>query len=48
MNEIKFEQFVEPFCDHYCKYPALCRDAEQLEEKCEECPICKLAEELGY
>ena len=39
-----FEKEVEQFCDNYCRYPLICRDQDKLEEKCEECPICKIVE----
>lgn len=28
-------------CDHYCKYPGLCATDEDLNEKCEECPVTR-------
>lgn len=44
MSDVEFETLVEPFCDNYCRYPRICRDQDKLEEKCEECPICKIVE----
>ena len=44
MSDVEFEALVEPFCDNYCRYPRICRDQDKLEEKCEECPICKIVE----
>lgn len=41
-----FEKTVEQFCDRYCKYPYICADEEKLQEVCENCPICKLAERV--
>ncbi len=41
-----FEKTVEQFCDKYCKYPYICADEEKLQEVCENCPICKLAERV--
>lgn len=44
--EETIEKFIEQFCDDYCKYPSLCSDQDQLEEKCNACPICKIVETL--
>lgn len=41
-----FEKEVETFCDNYCKFPEVCREQEELEEKCNNCPIVKLVERL--
>lgn len=41
-----FEKEVEQFCDNYCKYPQICKGQDELEEKCDVCPICCLVERL--
>ena len=43
---MNYEETVEQFCDNYCKYPLTCADEDALAEKCDACPICKLAEQL--
>ncbi len=44
MNEVDFERIAERFCDGYCKFPYICKEAEQLETVCEGCPITKLSD----
>lgn len=43
---MNFEKEVELFCDEYCKFPNADLTQEQLEEKCDGCPIYKLVERL--
>ena len=44
--QIDFEGLVEQFCEGYCKHPDTIRSQEELDEKCEQCPIVKLVERL--
>lgn len=44
MLEQELEAMRQVFCDEYCKYPNTCKSQDELEEKCEECPLNKLAE----
>jgi hypothetical protein len=46
MSDVEFERLVEPFCDGYCRYPIECASQDDLEEKCESCPIVALVERL--
>lgn len=43
MNDQEYEKLVERFCDSYCKFPYICKDEEQLETVCADCPIVKMA-----
>ena len=43
MNDQEYEKLVERFCDSYCKFPYICKDEEQLETVCTDCPIVKMA-----
>lgn len=42
MNKTDFENTAERFCDGYCKFPYICRREEELEAKCENCPLTEL------
>lgn len=44
MNEQEYEKLVEKFCDSYCKFPYICKDEEELETVCADCPIVKMAD----
>lgn len=33
-------------CDEYCKYPYICRDQEELNEKCRACPLKNCIKEI--
>ncbi len=46
MTDEKYEKLCERFCDGYCKFPYICKTEEDLESKCESCPICEMAEEI--
>lgn len=46
MNEQEYEKLVEKFCDSYCKFPYICKDEEQLETVCADCPIVKMANRI--
>lgn len=45
-DEKGYERFCERFCDGYCKFPYICKTEDALESKCENCPICQMAEEV--
>lgn len=42
----EIQNIAEEICDHYCKYPELYKDdedmAELLDEHCQGCPVNKL------
>ena len=42
----EIEQLTEQFCDHYCKYPEMFKDQNELDDICDSCPINQLADEL--
>ena len=46
MNDQEYEKLVERFCDSYCKYPYSCKDEEELETVCVDCPIVKMADRI--
>ena len=46
MTDEEFEKIVESFCDKFCRFPRTCADQDMLEEQCDKCPICKLAETI--
>ena len=46
MSDEKYEKLCERFCDGYCKFPYICKTEEDLESKCESCPICEMVNEI--
>ena len=44
MDKQRLEEITGEFCDRYCKFQYICKDEEQLETVCEDCPMNKLVE----
>ena len=46
MNSEALEKINEKFCEKYCKFPQECKNQNELDIICEECPMNELAELL--
>ena len=44
INELEnvVEEVRKEMCDDYCKYPHECKDEEELNERCNNCPMCRI------
>lgn len=46
MNSEALEKITEKFCEKYCKFPQECKDQNELDDICDECPMNELTELL--
>lgn len=38
------EELAERICEEYCRWPQECKEQDELDEKCEACPLNRLVE----
>ena len=46
MNSEALEKITEKFCENYCKFSQECKDQNELDDICDECPMNELTELL--
>lgn len=44
LDKTAVEELQENFCDNFCKYPHICGSQEDLEDKCNSCPLNMISE----